>query len=155
MKLAIGNDYSAIGLKNSIRAYLQEKGIDVVDVGTNNTEDARFHYPISGYKAARMVADGAADGAVLICGTGMGMVITANKVRGVRACVCSEPFSAHMAKAHNNANVLAFGARVVGEGMAKMIVDAWLEAAFEGERHQERVDMIMEIDKTGVLAEIL
>ena len=146
MKLAIGNDHVAIDMKNEIRAYLESKGIEVLDVGTNSTE--RFNYPISGYKVARLVADGAVDGGVLICGTGVGISLAANKVRGIRACVCSEPYTARLSKQHNNSNIIAFGARVIGIETAKMIVDEWLKAEYEGGRHQTRVDMIAEIEQT-------
>ena len=151
MKLAIGNDHVAIDMKNEIRAHLESKGIEVLDVGTNSTE--RFHYPISGYKVARLVADGAVDGGVLICGTGVGISLAANKVRGIRCAVCSEPYSAKLSRMHNNSNVLAFGARVVGIEMAKMIVSEWLDAEFEGGRHQRRIDMIREIEETGTIKE--
>ena len=143
MKLAIGNDHVAIDMKKEIRAYLEGKGIEVVDVGTDSPE--RFNYPISGYKVARLVADGEVDGGVLICGTGVGISLAANKVRGIRACVCSEPYTARLSKQHNNANIIAFGARVIGIETAKMIVDEWLAAEYEGGRHQTRVDMIAEI----------
>ncbi len=146
MKLAIGNDHVAIDMKKEIRAYLEGKGIEVVDVGTDSPE--RFNYPISGYKVARLVADGEVDGGVLICGTGVGISLAANKVRGIRACVCSEPYTARLSKQHNNANIIAFGARVIGIETAKMIVDEWLAAEYEGGRHQTRVDMITEIEQT-------
>ena len=146
MKLAIGNDHVAVDMKKEIRAHLESKGIEVVDVGTNSTE--RFNYPVSGYKVARLVADGEADGGVLICGTGVGISLAANKVRGIRACVCSEPYTARLSKQHNNANIIAFGARVIGIETAKMIVDEWLAAEYEGGRHQTRVDMIAEIEQT-------
>ena len=146
MKLVIGNDHVAVEMKNEIRAYLESKGIEVLDVGTNSTE--RFNYPISGYKAARLVADGAVDGGVLICGTGVGISLAANKVQGIRACVCSEPYTARLSKQHNNSNIIAFGARVIGIETAKMIVDEWLAAKYEGGRHQTRVDMIAEIERT-------
>ena len=146
MKLAIGNDHVAIEMKNKIKAYLASKGIEVVDVGTDSPE--RFHYPISGYKVARLVADGQVDGGVLICGTGVGISLAANKVRGIRACVCSDPYTAKLSKQHNNTNIIAFGARVVGIETAKMIVDEWLAAKFEGGRHQVRIDMITEIETT-------
>ena len=146
MKLAIGNDHVAIDMKNEIRAHLESKGIEVLDMGTNSTE--RFHYPISGYKVARLVADGLVDGGVLICGTGVGISLAANKVRGIRACVCSEPYTARLSKQHNNSNIIAFGARVIGIETAKMIVDEWLKAEYEGGRHQTRVDMIAEIEQT-------
>ncbi len=137
-------------MKQEIKAYLEEKGIEVIDVGTNST--SRFNYPVSGYKAAKLVAEGKADGGILICGTGVGISLAANKVKGIRACVCSEPYSAKLSKQHNNSNMIAFGARVIGIETAKMIVDEWLNASYEGERHQIRVDMIAEIEETGHLA---
>lgn len=146
MKLAIGNDHVAIDLKNEIKHYLESKGIQVIDVGTNSP--GRFNYPISGYKVAKMVASGQVDGGVLICGTGVGISLAANKVHGIRACVCSEPYSARLSKQHNNSNIIAFGARVVGVETAKMIVDEWLAAEYEGGRHQVRIDMIAEIETT-------
>lgn len=146
MKLAIGNDHVAIEMKNEIKAHLESKGIEVIDVGTNSPE--RFNYPISGYKVGRMVAAGEVDGGVLICGTGVGISLAANKVHGVRACVCSEPYSAKLSKQHNNSNIIAFGARVIGAETAKMIVDEWLGAEYEGGRHQVRVDMLAEIEAT-------
>ena len=149
MKLAIGNDHVAVEMKKEIKAYLEAKGIEMVDVGTNSTE--RFNYPISGYKVAQMVAAGEVDGGVLICGTGVGISLAANKVKGIRACVCSEPYSAKLSKQHNNTNLIAFGARVIGVETAKMIVDEWLNAEYEGGRHQVRVDMIAEIENTGHL----
>ena len=105
-------------------------------------------YPISGYKVGKMVASGEVDGGVLICGTGVGISLAANKVKGVRACVCSEPYSARLSKQHNNSNIIAFGARVIGVEMAKMIVDEWVNAKYEGGRHQVRVDMLTEIEQT-------
>ena len=146
MKLAIGNDHVAIDMKNEIRAHLESRGIEVLDVGTNSPE--RFNYPVSGYRVARLVADGVVDGGVLICGTGVGISLAANKVRGIRACVCSEPYTARLSRQHNNANIIAFGARVIGIETAKMIVDEWLKAEYEGGRHQTRVDMIAEIEQT-------
>jgi len=99
-----------------------------------------------------MVAAGEVDGGVLICGTGVGISLAANKVKGIRACVCSEPYSAALSKRHNNSNIIAFGARVVGDELAKMIVDAWVDAEFEGGRHARRVGLINEIDETGGLS---
>lgn len=150
MKLVIGNDHVAVEMKQEIKKHLEAQGVEVIDIGTN--EPGSFNYPISGYKAAKLVASGEVDGGVLICGTGVGISLAANKVEGVRACVCSEPFTAHMSKEHNNANIIAFGARVVGVELAKMIVDEWLHAEFQGGRHQMRVDMISEIEKTGHLS---
>ena len=150
MKLAIGNDHAAVELKNIVMAHLEERGIELVNVGTNTTES--FDYPISGYRVGKLVASGEVDGGVLICGTGVGISLAANKVEGVRACVCSEPYSAALSKRHNNTNVICFGARVVGDEMAKLIVDSWLDATYEGGRHDRRVAMLNEIDRTGSLA---
>ena len=149
MKLVIGSDHVGYDYKEEIKSYLKEKGIEVMDVGTDSTE--RFDYPISGYKAAKAVATGEADGGVLICGTGIGISLAANKVKGIRTCVCSEPYSAGLSKRHNNTNRIAFGARVVGIELAKMIIDTWLEAEYEGGRHARRVEMIAEIENTGKL----
>ena len=151
MKLAIGNDHVAVDMKNEIKAYLEEKGHEVINVGTDTSE--RFNYPVSGYKVAKMVASGEVDGGVLICGTGVGISLAANKVHGIRACVCSEPYTARLSKQHNNTNIIAFGARVIGIELAKMIVDAWLEAEYEGGRHSIRVGEIMEIEETQHLKE--
>ena len=146
MKLAIGNDHVAVEMKNEIKAYLEEKGHEVINVGTDSTE--RFNYPVSGYKVAKMVANGEVDAGVLICGTGVGISLSANKVHGIRACVCSDPYTAKLSKQHNNTNIIAFGARVIGIETAKMIVDEWLNAKFEGGRHQVRIDMMKEIEET-------
>lgn len=146
MKLAIGNDHVAVDMKKEIKEYLESKGHEVVDVGTNNTE--RFNYPVSEYKVARMVADHEVDADVLICGTGAGIFLAANKVRSIRACVCSDPYTAKLSKQHNNTNIIAFGSRVIGIETAKMIVDERLKAEYEGGRHQTRIDMISEIEET-------
>ena len=152
MKLAIGNDHVAVDMKNEIKAYLENKGIEIINVGTDTTE--RFDYPVSGYKVAKMVADGKVDAGVLICGTGVGISLAANKVHGIRACVCSDPYTAKLSKQHNNTNIIAFGARVIGIETAKMIVDEWLNAEYEGGRHQTRIDMIAEIETTQKLASV-
>ena len=149
MRIAIGNDHAAVALKKEILAYLQEKGYEMINVGTD--QETSFHYPVSGYRVAKMVAAGEADLGILICGTGVGISLAANKVKGIRCCVCSEPYTARMSREHNNSNILAFGARVVGPDLAKMIVDEWLNAKFLGGRHQTRVDMIMEIEATQEL----
>lgn len=146
MKIAIGNDHVAVDLKKTVKKHLLDKGIDVIDVGTDSTE--RFNYPVSGYKVGKLVASGDADLGVLICGTGVGISLAANKVRGIRACVCSDPYTAKLSREHNNTNIIAFGSRVIGEETAKMIVDEWLDAQFEGGRHQTRIDMISEIETT-------
>ena len=145
MKIGIGNDHSALELKAEIIGFLKEKGYEIVDFGTNSTESC--DYPIYGEKGARAVAAGEVEKGILICGTGPGISLAANKVEGIRAVVCSEPFTAKMSRAHNNCNILALGARVVGAELAKMIVDTWLSTEFEGGRHQRRVDMIMDIEK--------
>ena len=150
MRLAIGNDHVSVEMKKEIQEYLEGQGYTVVNVGTDSTE--RFDYPISGYKVGKMVASHQVDAGILICGTGVGICLAANKVHGVRACVCSEPYTATMTKKHNNANIIAFGSRVVGSEMAKMIVDAWLHTEYEGGRHQKRVDMISEIEQTQDLS---
>lgn len=143
MKIAIGNDHVALEMKQQIMRHLEEKGHTVKDYGTYTAQ--RCDYPVYGEKVARVVVLGEADRGILICGTGVGISIAANKVAGIRAVVCSEPYSAALSKQHNNTNVLAFGARVIGIETAKMIVDCWLEAEFEGGRHQDRIDMIAEI----------
>lgn len=144
MKIAMGNDHSAIELKETIKAHLEKRGIEVLDLGTNSTESC--DYPVYGELVGRAVAGGDADLGIVICGTGLGISLAANKVKGIRACVCSEPYTARLSRMHNNCNVLAFGARVVGDEMAKMITDQWLDASFEGGRHQRRVDLLMEIE---------
>ena len=135
MKIAIANDHSAVELKNIIKEHLESKGYEVLNLGTDSTESC--DYPVYGEKVGRAVADGEAD---------LGISLAANKVKGIRACVCSEPYTAKLSRMHNNSNILAFGARVVGSELAKMIVDEWLNASFEGGRHQRRVDMIMDIE---------
>lgn len=144
MKIAIGNDHAATALKFEILEYLKEKGHEVINVGTDS--DASCDYPAYGEKVGRMVAAGECDYGVLICGTGVGISVSANKVHGVRACVCSEPVTARLTRAHNDANIIAFGARIVGAELAKSIVDAFLETPFEGGRHQRRIDLMMEIE---------
>lgn len=144
MKIAIGNDHTALEMKEAIKSHLEEKGYEVLDLGTNSTDSC--DYPVYGEKVGRAVVDGEADLGIAICGTGVGISLAANKVKGVRACVCSEPYTAKLSRMHNDSNVLAFGARVIGVELAKMIVDEWLNASFEGGRHQRRVDMLMDIE---------
>lgn len=144
MKIGIGNDHAALEVKNQVMEYLEEKGYEVINYGTNTPESC--NYPEFGEKVGRAVVSGEVDCGILICGTGVGISLAANKVKGVRAVVCSEPYSAKLSKQHNNTNILAFGARVVGIELAKMIIDEWLGAEFEGGRHQTRVDMIMAIE---------
>ena len=143
MKIGIGNDHTALDMRKQIVDFLVENGHEVVSYGTDTTESC--DYPIIGEKVANAVVAGEVDCGILICGTGFGMSLAANKVNGIRACVCSEPYTAKLSKQHNNTNILAFGARVIGIEMAKMIVSEWLNATFEGGRHQRRVDLIMDI----------
>lgn len=143
MKIAIGNDHVALDMKNEIKAYLISLGHEVEDFGTHTAE--RCNYPTHGEAVARAVANGSCDRGIAICGTGVGISLAANRVRGIRCVVCSEPYSASLSRAHNNTNVLAFGARVIGIELAKMIVDAWLTTEFEGGRHATRVAMLDEI----------
>ena len=145
MRIGIGNDHSALEMKAEIIEYLQERGHEVVDYGTNSAKSC--DYPKYGEIVARAVANHEVDQGILICGTGLGISLAANKVKGIRAAVCSEPFTARMARMHNNCNILAFGARVIGPELAKMIVEVWLDTDFEvGGRHQRRVDMISDIE---------
>ena len=144
MKIAIGNDHSAVELKNHISQFVEKMGHTVVNFGTDSSDSC--DYPLYGEKVARAVTGGECDLGILICGTGIGISLAANKVKGIRAAVCSEPYSARLTRQHNNANIIAFGARVVGPAMAEMIVSEFLNAEYEGGRHQRRVDMITEIE---------
>ena len=143
MKIAIGNDHVAVEMKKEITAYLQSLGHEVINMGTDS--DERCDYPIYGEKVARAVAEGKAERGIAICGTGVGISLAANRVKGIRAVVCSEPYSAALSRQHNNTNVLAFGARVIGVELAKLIVKSWLDAEFEGGRHAARVKMLDDI----------
>ena len=145
MKIAIGNDHAAVEMKMELKKYLEELGHEVVNFGTDTEESC--HYPDFGEKVGRAVVAGEADCGVLICGTGVGISIAANKVNGVRAAVCSDTTTAHLVKEHNNANIIALRARIVGIETAKDIVKAYLDAEFMGGRHQTRIDMIHEIEK--------
>lgn len=146
VKIGIGNDHVAVEYKQLISQYIQDKyGYEVINYGTDSAE--RFHYPIAGEAVANAVISKAVDKGIVICGTGVGISLAANKVNGIRCVTCSEPYSAMLSRQHNNTNMLAFGARVVGIELAKMIVDAWLTGEFEGGRHQTRIDMLSEIEE--------
>ena len=145
MKIAIGNDHVAVEMKNHIKAYLEAKGHTVVNFGTDSSE--RTDYPVYAKRVADAIVSGECELGVLICGTGVGMSIAANKVKGIRAAVCSEAYSAALTRQHNDANIIAFGARVIGPATAETIVDAFLGAEYEGGRHQARVDMISAIEE--------
>jgi ribose 5-phosphate isomerase B len=142
--IAIGSDHAAFEFKEEIKKYLESKGYGIRDFGTYSPE--RTDYPDYAFKVGEAVSAGEYEKGMLFCGTGIGMSISANKVKGIRAVVCSEPFSAKMARAHNNSNVLCLGARVVGIELAEMIIDTWLNTKFEGGRHQERVEKITKYD---------
>lgn len=145
MKLAIGSDHVAIELKKLIIEYVESLGHTIEDLGPFT--DERTDYPLYAQKVAKSVANKEYDKGILICGTGVGISIAANKVKGIRAVCCSEPYSAKLSREHNDTNILAFGARVVGSELAKMIVKEWLEAEYEGDRHQRRLDMIEKIEE--------
>ena len=145
MKIAIGNDHAAVALKNEIMENVRELGHEADNFGTDTNESC--DYPEYGEKVGRAVASGEYDCGILICGTGVGISIAANKVNGVRAAVCSDVATAHLVKEHNNANIIAFGARIVGSELAKDIVKAYLEAEFLSGRHAKRVAMFEEIEK--------
>lgn len=144
MKIAVGSDHAGFGLKNNLADYLAELGHEVVDVGAKN--DERTDYPLWGARTARVVASGDADFGVVVCGSGIGISMAANKVAGARCVVCTDPYSAAMARRHNDANMVAIGERLVGVDMAKAIVDSFLGADFEGGRHAERVALFARIE---------
>lgn len=146
MKIAIGNDHAAPEMKFQLIKRLEAQGHEVVNFGTD--DDASCDYPDYAEKVAKAVVSGECDKGILICGTGVGISIAANKIDGVRCCVCSEPCTARLSREHNNANIIAFGARVVGQAMAEMIVDTFLNTEFEGgERHSRRVAKIAALEK--------
>ena len=141
MKIAIGCDHGGYELKEKIVAYLKENGYEVQDFGTNSTESC--DYPMYGRKVGKAVVNGECDRGIVICTTGIGISIAANRIKGVRAAVCTDPYMAEMTRAHNNANVLALGANIVGEGLAIKILDVFLNTEFsEGERHVRRIGLI-------------
>lgn len=144
MKIAIAADHGGYELKTQILKYLNEAGHEVTDFGTNSPTSV--DYPDYAFMVANAVADNSHEFGILICGTGIGMSIAANKVKGIRCALCSEPVSAKLTRQHNNANVLAMGARIIGIEMAKAIVDAFLNGIFEGGRHENRVNKIEKCD---------
>ena len=142
--IAIACDHAALEMKAEIEALLTARGLKYKDFGTYTTDSC--HYPLYGARAAQAVASGECDRGIVICGTGIGMSLVANKVKGIRCALCSDPYSAQMTRAHNDTNMLALGARVIGVELAKMIVEAWLDTPVEGGRHQTRVDMITAVE---------
>jgi ribose 5-phosphate isomerase B len=147
LPLALGADHVGYDLKEAVKAYLTERGAAFHDYGTHSRD--RTDYPLFAEEVARAVQAGTAAGGILICGTGVGMSIAANKLAGIRAVVCSEPYSAALSRQHNDSNVLTFGAQVVGPGLARLIVAAWLDAEFEGGRHAPRVAMISKLERAA------
>lgn len=139
-RIVLSSDHAAIALRKAIADHVREQGWDVVDIGPTTPEST--HYPKHGEAAARLVASGDCALGIILCGTGQGIMMAANKVNGIRCGVCAEPFSARMIREHNDANMLSIGARIIGEGLALEIVDAFLTADFEGGRHATRVEMI-------------
>jgi ribose 5-phosphate isomerase B len=142
--IAIGSDHAAYEFKEQLKRFLVESGREVRDFGTFGTE--RVDYCDFGFAVAEAVARGECEMGILSCGTGVGISISANKVKGIRAVVCSEPYSAKLSREHNNTNILALGSRVVGVELAKMIVDIWLTTPFEGGRHAQRVEKICQYE---------
>lgn len=140
MKIIVGSDHGGLSIKKLVLERLAEKGVDVTDAGPNTAESC--DYPDYAFKVANAVAAGEYDGGVLICGTGLGMSMAANRVPGVRAALCTSEFHARMSRAHNNANVLCLGERTTGPGLALSILDVWLESGFEGGRHLRRIEKI-------------
>ena len=141
--IALGSDQAGYELKQVIIRHLEERGLEYKDYGSYNADPV--DYPVYGKKVAHAIEEGECDKGILICGTGIGISIAANKIKGIRAAVCSDCFSAEATRLHNDANILAFGARVIGPGLAEKIVDTFLDTEFSGvERHQRRVDMIEE-----------
>ena len=146
MKIGFGCDHAAVDMKNALKEHLAAQGHEVVDFGTDSAEH-RADYPEKALAVAEAIKAGEIDKGVLCCGTGIGMALAANKVPGIRASICGDPFSAEMTVRHNNANIITIGARVVGSELAKMIVDAFFNAEFEGGRHARRVDKITAIEE--------
>ncbi|MBL4932687.1 MULTISPECIES: ribose 5-phosphate isomerase B [Clostridium] len=145
MKIAIGSDHGGFNLKGEVIKYLEQKSIEYKDFGTTSTDSC--DYPDYALKVAEAVAEKEFEFGILICGTGIGISIAANKVPGIRAALCHDTFSAHATREHNNANILAMGERVIGPGLAIEIVETFLKAEFQGDRHQNRIDKIKAIEE--------
>lgn len=143
--IALGCDAAGLVLKEAIKTHLEASGFSCLDFGTHSTESC--DYPDYAKAACEAVLDGRSEFALLFCGTGIGMSITANKMHGIRACACSDIFSAEMTRLHNNANVLCLGGRVIGAGLAEKLVDIFLASPFEGGRHQRRIDKITALEQ--------
>ena len=142
--IALGCDHGGFDLMQKIKAHLDELGLEYMDFGTHSAESC--DYPVYAEKAARAVASGECERGILVCGTGIGISIAANQIKGIRAAHCSDCYSAEMTRRHNDANMLALGARVLGDGLALRIVDTFLETGFDGGRHQRRIDLIAALE---------
>ncbi|HMM20869.1 MAG TPA: ribose 5-phosphate isomerase B [Selenomonadales bacterium] len=145
MLVGIGSDHGGFRLKEDIKQYLQEQGINFTDFGTCSTDSV--DYPDVSREVAQAVADGKCDRGIIICGTGIGVSIAANKIRGIRAALCHDVYSAQMSREHNDANILTMGERVIGMGLARAIVEKWLATEFAGGRHSRRVCMIADLER--------
>jgi ribose 5-phosphate isomerase B len=143
-KITLGCDHAGFEMKDAVIAHLRERGWEVIDVGTNSADSC--DYPSFAHAVCKNIQDGVTELGILICGTGIGMSMAANKHRGIRAAACSDTFSARLTRIHNNANVLCFGTRVVGVGLALDLVDNFIDAEFEGGKHERRVNMITAIE---------
>ena len=147
MKIGIGADHGGFALKTIVVRHLELKGHEVYDYGCDTPSSV--DYPDFALPVSQAVVVGQVDAGILICGTGIGMSMAANKVRGIRAAVCGDTYSARMSRQHNDANILCMGGRVLGEGLALDIVDTWLTASFEGDRHKRRVDKLAQIESAS------
>jgi ribose 5-phosphate isomerase B len=145
MKIALGSDHGGYPLKGALIPFLMGRGIDVIDAGTNSSDSV--DYPDFAERVGQLVVTGEADAGILVCGTGIGISIAANKIPGVRAALATDPFMARMAKEHNNANILVLGGRVIDEARACELTKAWLEATYESGRHQQRLDKITALEQ--------
>ena len=144
--IAIGSDHGGFALKQEIMKHLEERQLEYIDFGTYSSDSC--DYPQYGAAVGRAVADGSCERGILICGTGIGISISANKIHGVRAALCGDCFSAEMTRRHNDANIVALGARVVGPGLALKIVDTFLDTEFEGGRHARRIEQMMALESS-------
>lgn len=144
MKIAVGCDHGGLNLKKLAKDILTKQGIEVVDMGTYTNDSV--DYPDFAAKVAQAIVSGEVERGILVCGTGIGISIAANKIKGIRAALCHDVFSATMSREHNNANILCLGERVIGAGLAEMIINTWLKAEFQGGRHACRVDKIMNLE---------
>ncbi len=145
MKIAIASDHGGYSLKKELIAHLTARGVQCVDFGTDS--DASCDYPVYAVPACKAVLDGSCERGILVCGTGIGMSLAANKIHGIRCALCGDCYSAEMTRRHNDANMLALGGRVIGPELAFRIADIFLETPFEGGRHQRRIDMVMALEE--------